>query len=40
MLSIDLSIPEYLYLHLTQSLIFLILGPVHVQLQLYSLLLI
>jgi hypothetical protein len=40
MLSVDLSLPEYLYLHLTQSLIFFILGPVHLQLQLYPLLLI
>jgi hypothetical protein len=40
MLSVDLSLPKYLYLHLTQSLIFLILRPIHLQLQLYPLLLI
>jgi hypothetical protein len=40
MLSEDLSLPEYLYLHLTQSLLFLILGPIHLQFQLYPLLLI
>jgi hypothetical protein len=40
MLSVDLSLPECLYLHLTHSLIFLILGPVHLQLQLYPPLLI
>jgi hypothetical protein len=40
MLSTDLSLPEYLYLHLTQSLLFLILEPIHLQLQLYPLLLI
>jgi hypothetical protein len=40
MLSVDLSLPDYLYLHLTQSLLFLILGPIILQLQLYPLLLI
>jgi hypothetical protein len=40
MMSYDLSLHEYLYLHLIQSLIFMILGPVHLQLQLYPLLLI
>jgi hypothetical protein len=34
MLSTDLSLPEYLNIHLTQSLFFLILGLVHLQLQL------
>jgi hypothetical protein len=37
MMFVDLSLPECLYLHLTQSLVFMILGPVHLQLQLYLL---
>jgi hypothetical protein len=40
MLSTDLSLPEYFHLHLTQSLLVLILGPVQLQLHLYPLLLI
>jgi hypothetical protein len=40
MLSVDLSLPEYLYLHLTLNIIFLILVPVHLQFQLYPMLLI
>jgi hypothetical protein len=37
MLSVDLILTEYLYLHLTHSLIFLILVPIHFQLQLCTL---
>jgi hypothetical protein len=37
MLSVDLSLHECLYIHLTQSLLFMILGSVHLQIQLYPL---
>jgi hypothetical protein len=40
MLFVDLSLPEYLHLHMNQSLLVIILGPVHLQFQLYPLLLI
>jgi hypothetical protein len=40
MLSVDLSFPEYFHIHLTQSLLVLILGPIQLQLHLYPLLLI
>jgi hypothetical protein len=35
MLSIDLSLSKYFHIHLTQSLLVLILGPVQLQLHLY-----
>jgi hypothetical protein len=40
MLFDELSLHEYFYIHLNQSLLFLIIGPIHIQLKLYPMLLI